>query len=93
MIYCPYSLFFNENSELINISNKEYIKNKFKSKNEITNNNFISISNIINKKMFEVINIFGFVLKDNGNIKNYDKYNREYYGRSLLIGDDSNVAL
>ena len=93
MIYCPYSLLFNENLEIINISYKDNIKNKFKNKNEIINNNFISISNIITKKPFDIVSIFGFVLKDYGNIKNYDKYNREYYGRSLLLGDDSNYKV
>jgi len=94
MVNSPFKILFSEYMKITNISHKEYMKNKFKDKNEILNNNNpISISNIINKNVFEIISIFCFVLKDFGNSKFNNKYNVEYYGRKLLLGDDSNYKI
>ena len=96
---CPYKLILAKTIEIFNISNMEIIKNKFKNnlkeilnKNE-NDKNFVKISKIINKNKNELINIFGFVLKDYGNNSYYDRNNNEYYGRNLLLGDDSNYKI
>lgn len=100
--YCkvnfPYKLNLTKFTEIINISNNNIIRNKFENnynedRKDNENNNFLSLSNISNKNLFEVINVFGFVLMDYGNMKFYDKYNNEYYGRQIILGDDSNYKI
>jgi len=89
-------LILNKFTKIQAITNDE-IKNKFiNNKENIVyniNNTFITISNIINLNKLEIINIFAFVLKDEGNLTFHDKYNNEYRGRILLLGDDSNYKV
>ena len=96
---CRYKLIFTSRIEIFNISHMESIKNKFINinagiidKNE-NNKGFLNISKIMNKNSYEIVNIFGFVLKDYGNYLFENKYNQEYYGRKLIIGDDSNYKI
>ena len=93
----PFKIFFNKNIQIINVSNDEKIKNKFKNEklniNNNIKNNFISLSNILNKNNREIINIFCFVLKDNGMLKFHDQFNNEYYGKNIILGDDSNYKV
>jgi hypothetical protein len=89
-------LLLNKNTK-IQVITKDEIKNKFiNNKENIVNNinnSFISISNIINSNKLQIINVFAFVLKDEGNITFHDKYNNEFKGRILLLGDDSNYKV
>ena len=92
---CPYKLFFTKATDIFNISKNKEIKKKFDNNFEIYENEniFLPFSEIINKKKYEIINIFGFVLKDYGNSSFYDKYNNEYFGRKILLGDDSKYKI
>ena len=89
-------LILNKYTRIQAITNNE-IKNKFinnkENKANNINNTFITISNIININKLEIINVFAFVLKDEGNITIHNKYNQEYRGRILLLGDDSNYKI
>jgi len=91
-----FKLILNKYTKIQAITNNE-IKRKFINvqKNIVNNinNTFITISNIINFKNLEIINVFAFVLKDEGYITFHDKYNKEYKGRILLLGDDSNYKI
>lgn len=96
----PFKLLLNKNVQLINISNIKEIGNKFNNSynnlniQKLPNNyNFVSIKNILYIKKNEIINVSTFVLKDNGNITLYDKYNNEFIGRSLILGDNSNYRI
>ena len=101
--YCkinfPYKLFLTEFSEIINITNNNIIKNEFLNlnyedrKDNTDISNITPISNIKNINTFEIINVFGFVLKDYGNKTFHDKYNNNYYGRIIILGDDSNYKI
>ena len=92
---CPYKLFFTKVTEVFNISKSEKFKNKFNDNFVIyeNENSFLPISEIIYKNKFEIINVFGFVLKDYGMCSFYDKYNYEYFGRKIILGDDSNYRI
>ena len=103
---CPYKIFFTRNTDIFNVSNIEEIKKKFSENKEVLNfplnenekedfnkNKFCKISTIINTNNYDIINIFGFVLKDYGNISFFDQFNREFFGRKILIGDDSNYKI
>ena len=100
-IDCPYKLYFTKQTEIINVSKVEEIKQKFifSNNNVIIKNekyikyNFIKISEISKRKKFDIINIFGFVLKDFGTFISLDLFNKEYIGRKLLLGDDSNYKI
>ena len=92
---CPYKLFFSKTTDIFNISKNENIKKKFNDNFEIyeNGNEFFPISEIINKNKFDIINIFGFVLKDYGTSSFYDQFNNEYFGRKIILGDDSKYRI
>ena len=92
---CPYKLFFSKTTDIFNISKNENIKKKFNDNFKIyeNGNEFLPISEIINKNKFDIINIFGFVLKDYGNSSFYDQFNNEYFGRKIILGDDSKYRI
>ena len=96
---CPYKLYLTKTIEIFNISNNKKIKNLFVDKFEEAikknenDDSFLNISKIVNKKKFDIINIFCFVLKDYGTFTFYNKYKNEYYGRRLCLGDDSNYKV
>ena len=91
-----FKLILNRYTKIQAITNNE-IKNKFINHKENIinneNNTFITISNIININQFEIINVFAFVLKDEGSLSIPYEYNKEYKGRILLLGDDSNYKI
>ena len=92
---CPFRLLFTKATDIFNISKNEKIKKKFNDVFDIyeNENSFLPISEIINKQKFDIINVFGFVLKDCGTSSFYDKYNNEYFGRRIILGDDSNYKI
>ena len=100
---CPFKLFFTRHTAIFNVSNLEEIKNKFfenynaiinKNENEnINKNDFLKIGEITYKNKHDIVNVFGFVLKDFGTFISSDQFNREFIGRRLLLGDDSNYKI